>query len=462
MNKTIDFFYEISKIPRESGNEGMIADYLCDFAKARNLFYIKDEYNNVIIKKKNIDKEAIILQAHTDMICEKEEGSNFDFSKDSINVYEENGVLKARGTTLGADNGIGIAQILNILDNDEIKGNIEAVFTATEETTMIGAEKIDVSNLTAKKMINLDGFEDNTIIKESVSFYDIVLNLNYDFEKYEKTEKEFLYEINLKGLKGGHSGFDIGKQRGNSAQELAYLLKDIPNVKIIDFIAGSKFNVLPSSGKAYIISTESAQNVEKTVKKHLDYRQKVFNDLEIKIYEKEFENNMNVLNEKNSMNFLNSIITFMHGVYRVNSREEITTSVNLGAVDLGNKVFKVGMRSSKKHEEKECLEVLENFAKENNLSFQILGSQPGFETKSSSDFLKLIKDSYKEINAEDKLKVKSVHITVEAGFFKQKIEDLEIAIISPKIENAHTIEECVSIESVNRCDRWIRNIIERL
>ena len=183
---TIDFFYEIAKIPRESGNEAQIAEYLCDFAKSRNLFYRRDEYNNVIIKKKNTEKEPIILQAHTDMICEKEEGIEFDFSKDPINVYEENGILRARGTTLGADNGIGIAQILNILNNDDIKCNVEAVFTATEETTMIGAEKIDVSILESKKMINLDGFEENTIIKESTCFYDIILNTNYDFNEVSK------------------------------------------------------------------------------------------------------------------------------------------------------------------------------------------------------------------------------------------------------------------------------------
>ena len=245
MSRTVEFFYEISKIPRESGNEAGIAEYLCDFAKKRNLFYIKDEYNNVIIKKKNSEKEPIILQAHTDMICEKAEGKVFDFKTDSIEVYEENGILKANGTTLGADNGIGIAQILNILDDDSIKCNVEAVFTATEETTMIGAEKIDVSNLKSKKMINLDGFEENTIIKESTCFYDIILNLNYEFEDINIEEEEHIYEIVLKGLKGGHSGFDIGKDRGNSSKELACLLKNISNIKIIDFLGGTKFNVIP-------------------------------------------------------------------------------------------------------------------------------------------------------------------------------------------------------------------------
>lgn len=457
MNKTIEFFYEISKIPRESGNESQIAEYLCNFAERRNLEYIKDEYNNVIIKKKNSDKEPIILQAHTDMICEKEEGLDFNFSTDSIKVFEHNGYLRARGTTLGADNGIGIAQILNILDNDEIKCNVEAVFTATEETTMIGAEKIDVSCLKAKKMINLDGFEENTIIKESTCFYDIILKANYEFEKVLNGN---VYEISLTGLKGGHSGFDIGKNRGNSAIEMANILREIKDYRIIDFVAGSKFNVIPSKAKAIIISTESAHYVEKIVENYVKTRKDIFSGIEVVFNILKLDSYC-ALSEQNSKKFINDILKFSHGVYRRNSKEEITTSINLGSVNLVEQLFKVGMRSSRKREEKECLEYIRNYSEECGFEFVILGSQPGFETKSSSDFLRVIKDAYKVIGNEKELKVKSVHITVEAGFFRDKIEGLEIAIISSKIENAHTPEECVEIESVRRCDEWIRNIIER-
>lgn len=458
MSRTIEFFYEISKIPRESGNESKIAEYLCDFAEKRNLFYIKDEYNNVIIKKKNSEKEAIILQAHTDMICEKEEGLEFDFTKDGINVYEENGILRAKGTTLGADNGIGIAQILNILDDDNIKCNVEAVFTATEETTMVGAEMLDVSNLTAKKMINLDGFEENTIIKESTCFYDIVLNTNYEFENVKAGNS---YEIVFKGLKGGHSGFDIGKNRGNSLKEIVSLLRMIDDCKIVDFVSGSKFNVIPSKGKVIFISTESKQNVEKIVQKYINLRREEYPEISIVVNELELNSNC-ALNVNETKRLLRDIEDFAHGVFRRNSKDEVITSINLGAYNLSDQIFKIGMRSSRKREEKECLEYIRDYANVHNMKITILGSQPGFETKSSSEFLGIIKDAYLKLGNEDKLKVKSVHITVEAGFFKKKIEDLEIAIISPKIENAHTPEECVEIESVNRCDRWIRNIVESM
>ena len=456
MSKTIEYFYEISKIPRESGNEAKIAEYLCDFAKKRNLFYEKDNYNNVIIKKKNAEKPAIILQAHTDMVCEKEIDKNFDFDKDSIEIYEENGFIKAKGTTLGADNGIGVAQILNILDSD-IKCNIEAVFTATEETTMVGAENINIDNLEAKQMINLDGFEENTIITESASFFDIILELKNKFEKIKKDKK---IRIALAGMEGGHSGFDIDKNRGNASIELVKLLTQIQNIELISFAGGTKFNVIPSNAEAEFISTLEKDEIEKIVKEFINSRKEEYENLDINVEEITVQADEKVISLEESKLFLNAVKNFKHGVFRKNSRGEITTSINLGVVDLKNQVFKIGMRSSKKEEEKKCLEYIEKYSLENAFKFIILGSQPGFETNENSKFIDKIKKSFPETNEGEKLNVKAVHITVEAGFFKEKKEDLEVAIISPKILGAHTTKECVSIESVQKCDSWLKNFLE--
>ena len=221
--KVVDIFKEIALIPRETENEGKIADYLCQFAQKRNLKYYRDEYNNVIIKKETLDVKPLILQAHTDMVCEKDPNINFNFEKDSIEVIEENGFLKANGTTLGADNGIGVAQILYILDSD-IKCNIEAVFTVSEETTMNGAFKLDTNKLDGKMLLNLDGFKEDTIIVESAAFYDIIFKSNY---KFVNSQNKYEYKLKLSGLKGGHSGFDINKDVGNSSILLAEILKDL-------------------------------------------------------------------------------------------------------------------------------------------------------------------------------------------------------------------------------------------
>ena len=186
-NTTIKYFKE------------KIAKYLCEFAELRNLEYEKDEYNNVLIKKNNCNKTPLILQVHTDMVCEKEQNKCFDFEEDSIEVMEKNGYLHANGTTLGADNGIGIAQILTILDSN-IETNIEAIFTVSEETSMLGSINFDTSKLNGKMLLNLDGFEENTILIESAGFYDIILKMHNKFKNIQDNNFN-VYEINLTRIK---------------------------------------------------------------------------------------------------------------------------------------------------------------------------------------------------------------------------------------------------------------------
>ena len=209
--KVIEYFAEINKIPRRSGEEKEIREYLENFAKERNLKYVKDEYENIIIYKTATkgreNEETLALQAHTDMICEKDAGVQHDFSKDPIVLYKEGDDITANGTTLGADNGIGIAQILTVLDSN-IKANIEAIFTVSEETSMIGSINFDASKLEGKMLLNLDGFEENTILIESAGFYDIILKMNNNFEKI----KEDLIETNNKEY---NSNLEINNKASN-------------------------------------------------------------------------------------------------------------------------------------------------------------------------------------------------------------------------------------------------------
>lgn len=456
VSKTIQFFKEITQIPRESGNEKQISDYICKFAKERNLQYIQDKFNNVIIKKTNGKNKPIILQAHIDMVCEKEENSNFDFKKDKIKVYEENGYLKAMGTTLGADNGIGVAQILNILDSD-LKINIEAVFTVAEETTMIGAENIDVSTLEGKQMINLDGFEEHTIIIESASFFDIILNMNYtQFSK----DINNLYKISLTGMEGGHSGFDIDKNKGNSIIELAKLLKLLPDVRLVDFIGGTKFNVIPSTAVCTFSSTAKFDEIKNIAEDFKNKQIAQYSNLNINL--EEIMQPHNSISKNESEEFIEAILQFKHGVFFKNKSNQVTTSANLGVVDLKNNIMKIGVRSSKKEEEKNILEYLKEYSNNYKFEFVIQGSQPGFESNESSELVQNLVKSYKKVTGKEDLQLKSVHITVECGFFKEKIKGLEVAIISPKILGAHTVSERVEMNSVNECDKWLYEMLQNI
>lgn len=450
---TIQFFKEIAKIPRESGNEKQIAEYLCRFAKKRNLFYECDQYHNVLIKKKTVDKEPIILQAHTDMVCEKEEGKEFNFEKDSIEVVEENGYLKAKGTTLGADNGIGVAQILTILDSN-IPCNIEAVFTVTEETSMIGAMNFDTKKLVGNKLLNLDGFEENIILIESACFYDIILKLS---NKFHEPKNKNAYEIILSGMEGGHSGFDIDKKRGNSNIELAKLLEKVDDIEISNFVGGTKFNVIPSQAKAQIMTNLTEEQMKKLCQTTQEELQKSYPRIEVTIVPKNVEE---VLNNKQSKNFLQKIIQFPHGVLYRNEKQEVTTSINLGVINLKEQEFKVGMRSSKEVEEQECLDLLKNYSEQHQLDFNVISSQPGFESNVNSPLIQELLKSHPIEEFHKLPELKSVHITVEVGFFKQKMPDLQIAIISPNIQGAHTTKECVEIASIKKVDKWLMNFIQ--
>lgn len=247
----IKYFEEISKIPRMSGKEEKIADYVEEFAKKRNLKYKRDQYGNLIVVKESVinkDKESVILQCHLDMVCEKENNISHDFEKDGLEIYVENDCIKANGTTLGADNGIGIAIILEILNSNEIQyPRIEAIFTVQEETTMLGAKVIDTSSLLAKKMICLDNMNQEELVigcaGAKIFEYEIkgntINNISDDFCSVR---------ISMTGFKGGHSGKDISEKRGNPIKEMGYLLKNIDNnyeLYIKNINGGRKVNVIP-------------------------------------------------------------------------------------------------------------------------------------------------------------------------------------------------------------------------
>ncbi len=251
VNEVVKYFFEISKIPRMSGKEEKIADYVENFAKERNLKYIRDSYNNIIIFKEstnhNKNDESIMLQCHLDMVCQKEEDSNHDFSKDGLDVYIDGDFIKAKNTTLGADNGIGIAIIFAILNSNKISHpRIEAIFTVQEETTMEGAQKIDVSVLKSKKMICLDNMNEDELwigcAGAKIFEYDIECN------KQENNGNYALIKIGINGFRGGYSGKDISKNRGNPIKEMGNLLNDLYakfNIYLKNIHGGRKVNVIP-------------------------------------------------------------------------------------------------------------------------------------------------------------------------------------------------------------------------
>lgn len=443
MSKTITFFKEIARIPRESGNEANIAEYLCEFARERNLEYQKDKYNNVLIKKRTIDKEPLILQAHTDMVCVS--NRDFDFQKEGIEVIEKDGYLQANGTTLGADNGIGVAQILNILDSD-IPVNIEAVFTTSEETTMVGAQNFDIKQLKGKYLLNLDGFDEDMIICASAAYYDLVMDKDKDMMKSSYSHS---YKVKLGGLPGGHSGYDLDKNRGNAIIMLAEFLQSI-NAEIVSFNGGTKNNVFPTQAEAVINIEDDARIKLKDA--FINKYQDAFPNLALSI-EKIQSHDTAMMN---SNKYLEFIINFPSKGLGYNEQHEVTTSLNLGAIN--DIHLEIGMRSSIKEEALEALEMLKNYGKDYGFNLNVIGYQPGFYSDKSS---LLIQNLIAVCPYQEKALAKSLHITVEAGFFQEKRPDLDIAIIAPDIKDAHSINERVSIKSIEMTDKWLEEFLTK-
>ena len=445
MNKTLHFFKEIAKIPRESGNEANIAKYLVRFAKERNLFYFEDEYHNVIIKKVDKRFPCLILQAHTDMVCVSDI-ANFDFDKMPIQIQEIDDYLSAINTTLGADNGIGVAQILNVLDSD-FPCYIEAVFTTSEETTMDGAIHLDSTLLSGKYLLNLDGFEENTILTESAAYYDLFIEPKE--RKTKKGQYEHSYFIFLSGLLGGHSGYDINKKRGNAILLMAELLKSIDG-EVICIDGGTKNNVFPSKAEAIINSDESI--ILSKISSFLDKYQKKYPNLAVTFHEIDFHSHY----YSNSSLLLDFLVKFPSKALYFNEKKLVTTSLNLGVIH--DQRLEIGLRSSRENEANITLEKLKAYAECYNFTLQIIGYQPGFYSDANSSFVKLLQDSSPYSKVPN---VTLAHITVEVGFFQEKMKDLQVAIISSKILNAHSTKECVSITSISLTDQWLFSFIEK-
>lgn len=446
-NKTIYYFKEISKIPRESENEKEIANYIVNFAKERNLDYIIDEHNNVIVKKYISGKEPVILQAHIDMVCEKEENKVFDFKTDSIEIIEKDGYLMANGTTLGADNGVGVAQILNLLDTSNF--SIEAIFTTDEEVNMTGVQNIDVSSLKGKVMINLDGFEKDTILLGCASFTDTYIHMNYTFTN----DTGNFYKIILTGFEGGHSGSMIDKHRGNSNVLLAKLLLEINDIRVSKFTGGNRLTVIPTYTEAIV---KTNLDINSYVNKFINENSLNYPGLVINVETVTGSNS--ILTLEDSKLFLDSVANFKNGVINKNNRSEVTTSENLGIVNLSDNILGIGLRSSIEEERLVILDYLNNYCNKYNYKIDIWGYQPSFITSEDSLLVKDLIKAYKEFNNSEP-NLKSVHIGLEVAFFKNYIKDLEAVVISSDIFDPHSPNERVSIESIKRCDEWLQRYL---
>ena len=481
----VNFFKEISAIPRKSGEEKAIREYLENFAKERNLEYETDKYENIVIRKRINDSDVFLgLQAHTDMICEKNQDVQHDFSKDPITLFFEEDMIFANGTTLGADNGIGVAIILAVLDSVETAYNIEGIFTVQEETTMIGAIEIDKNMIKSRKIISLDNGKEGKVLVSSANCNEWAVEFQAKKEKCKYSE---IYELSYSNFLGGHSGGNIGEEnRGNPIKLLAEAIKTVEEFDIIDIFGGSRVNVIPRDANIKFVVNDSKGlfNLKQVLEKQRQeypmaqiVLEKVENN-EIQIIEndEEIEGNkedfINVFEEqKNNLQYAFStessrkiieiLLEIKHGALQRDEKNNVILSSNLADIKIEEEkvIIEFSERANRKDLEKNLLKQISEFLEKNKLKIVWHQELKGVEKNPNSKLLNKTKDVYKKLYNKEMEEVVSQGV-VEGGFFADKIENCEYICIGPNTYDVHSPKERLSISSLQRVWEYLKELLK--
>ena len=464
----LKYFYEISKIPRKSGNEEKIAKYLIEFAKERNLEYYTDSKFNVVIwKDASIgyeDKEILGFQCHIDMVCEKVDGSTHDFLKDSLDLIIENGFLKAKDTTLGADNGIGVAYILEILDSNLKMPKLECIFTSTEETTMEGARFLDGNILKSKRIISFDNFLDTEILISSATAKRWVSKIY--MKRQEKDENIIYYKLNMSGFKGGHSGIDIwDKKRGNPIKIVADILNEFESISISEIKGGSSENVIPRDINVVFAIEESERDILEKIESKFKDLKKVYGNIVIYLNELEDggKEQLRIYSKEDTKRLLEYIVNYKNGPLEYDEEVNVILSGNLGRIESFEDyvLLKYSVRYNDKNIGEKLVSEIEENMKEYNVICEDSSYMLGYEEPKESKLLNIVEKAYIEVMGNIPKKKKS-QACLECGYLGQKIENLEYIAIAPNIFDAHSPKERVEIASANNVWKIVKRVVESM
>ena len=472
--KLFHFFEEISAIPRGSGNEKGISDYLVSFARERGLWVHQDEAFNVIIKKEGSegakDLPAVMLQGHIDMVCEKIAGVDHDFTKDGLELVVKDGVLTANGTTLGADNGVAAALMLMVLDDEDIKHPpMECVFTTEEEVGLNGAKALDKSLISARLMINMDSEEEGIATVSCAGGLRIECSRKIIREAAEGT----LVKIAISGLKGGHSGTDIDLERKNANLVMArvvYQLMKHTDGKLVTFAGGTKDNAIPRECEASLVyadpeearkAEEMAENLAGILADEITPHEEGF----ICEVTTEEEQKVKAVSAEDAKAYVTAIYLAPNGVQSRNIKMDrfVVNSVNLGVVraDEGQLILVFSPRSSVASLQDELKARIGLLADTFGFTTEYSGEYPGWNFREESRIREVFKESYRELFGEE-LQTEALHAGLECGLFCDAIPGLDAIAVGPQLYHVHTPEENLPLDSFERFYKLLKDVLRRL
>lgn len=467
-------FLELSKIPRGSRNETAAARYVEDSARAMGHEVIRDDAGNLLIRKKASagmeNRQGIIIQAHVDMVCEKNEVTMHDFLKDPIAVYREGDLIRARGTTLGADNGIGVAAALAVLETAGIKhGPLEVLITIDEETGLTGANELRGGLLRGKYFLNLDSEDEGVLTIGCAGGMDTSVTRTLDMKDSNPSRKA--WRLKVHGLKGGHSGIDINRGRGNSISLLSRVLHGIIprlDLDLASIYGGNKRNAIPREAFAVVLLNPAQEVALKSavaaIESELRNELGAFDPglaLSLEAVDAP-EKVMSAVDAKAVIDFL---FTASHGVISMSPDIDdlVQTSTNLGVVETGNARVEVVLLSrssidSCKMALADRIATLSFFA---GMVCTHSGGYPGWKPEPDTFLVKTMTCLYERMYGKT-MAVKALHAGLECGIIGEKYPDMEMVSIGPKMWDVHTPEEKVSISSVARFWEFLKAVIETL
>lgn len=474
-NLVFKYFEEISKIPRGSGNEKAISDYLVAFAKNHNLEVIQDEALNVIIKKKATkgyeNAPVVILQGHMDMVCEKNSEKDHDFYKDPINLIIDGDFIKADGTTLGADNGIAVAMSLAILASDNIEHPpIEVLITTEEETGMGGASSVRKEDLSGKILINIDSEEEGELLCSCAGGVRNKLRLTIELEP--KKQGFVPYKVAVSGLKGGHSGTEINKGRANSNKLIGRVLNHINSqieMYISEINGGAKANAIPRESEAIIYIREGN---ESTLCDSVEKMKNAFKD-EFRVSDPSINVEVEKLEDKHYRMFsraltdkiISILMLIPQGVQSMSMDIEglVQSSTNLGVVATTDDevTFESSIRSSVKSLKESIVAEIEALAKVVEACMTLQGDYPAWEYKENSYIRDIFQKVYEDMYGKEP-KVTAIHAGLECGILKDILGDIDMISFGPNIYDAHTPEERLSISSTKRTYEYLLQVLKNI
>ena len=472
-----NYFKEISKIPRGSGNEQEISNYLANEGKRLGLEVVQDENLNVLIKKtatKSYENApTVIIQGHMDMVCEKNKGKEHDFTKDPLELRVEGDYLYATDTTLGADNGIAVSMGLALLASNDLQHPaLEVIFTADEEETMNGAMNLNGELFEGKYIINLDSEEEGTITVSCAGGVTAVATIDKEYKTVEGEKSA--YKIDIKGLLGGHSGMEIDKQRANSNVLMGRLLNHIANTCHINFDlvsieGGLKNNAIPREAECIILvdnheecdfeqGIESILQVFKNEYKTSDPSLAIEIDRCKTVYEK-------ALSDKCKESIISLINLMPRGIQTMSMdiKGLVESSTNLGVISNNeeNIVFEFATRSSVKSLKDDLNNRMTLLCNQLGVKLDLIDDYPEWEYAKNSKLEEVCVDTYEELMGK-KPEIVAIHAGLECGLLLDAIKGAQAISIGPNLFDVHTPNEHLDILSTERTWKYLVAILKNI